>query len=72
MYIRSPRERLALNEKRDRVRLALEDVRRFAGARGAIFSLPRVGVQTAAAASTEWDVRAVPSQREVVKGECRR
>ncbi|CAM9264513.1 unnamed protein product, partial [Ectocarpus sp. 12 AP-2014] len=62
-----PAVRTALTERRERVRQALEDARRFAGARGAIFLLPRVGVETAAAASTEWDLRAVPSQREVVK-----
>ncbi|CAM9498108.1 unnamed protein product, partial [Ectocarpus fasciculatus] len=62
-----PASRTALAERRERVKQALEDARRFAGARGAIFLLPRVGVETAAAASTEWDLRAVPSQREVVK-----
>lgn len=64
-----PASRKALAERRERVRQALEDVRRFAGARGAIFLLPRVGVETTAVASTEWDLRAVPSQREVVKRE---
>ncbi|CBJ25838.1 tetratricopeptide repeat domain protein [Ectocarpus siliculosus] len=62
-----PAARTALAERRERVRQALEDARRFAGAQGAIFLLPRVGVETAAAASTEWDLRAVPSQGEVVK-----
>ncbi|CAM9536199.1 unnamed protein product, partial [Scytosiphon promiscuus] len=62
-----PVARNGLKERRERVRLALEDVRRFARARGAIFLLPRVGVETAAAASNEWDLRAIPSQREVVR-----
>lgn len=64
----SPQSRSALKERRERVRLAIEDVRRFAGARGANFLLPRIGVETTAAASAGWDVRTVPSQREVVKG----
>lgn len=66
-----PTARKTLKERRERVRLALEDVRRFARARGAIFLLPRVGVETAAAASGEWDLRAIPSQREVVRGALR-
>lgn len=64
-----PAVRKALKARRERVQLALEDVRRFARAHGAIFLLPRVGVETAAAASNEWDLRAIPSQREVTRGE---
>lgn len=30
--------------------------------------LPRVGVETGGAAAVEWDVRVVPSQRDVVRG----
>lgn len=64
-----PAMRLALKERREKVRQALEDVRRFEGARGAIFVLPRIGVETTAAAAAEWDVRVVPSQRDVIRGE---
>lgn len=63
-----PAMRSALKERREKVRRALEDLRRFAGPRGAIFLLPRVGVETLAAATTDWDVRVVPSQRDIIRG----
>lgn len=63
-----PAMRLALNERREKVRQALEDVRRLAGLRGAIFTLPRVAVETGMAAAVEWETRVVPSQRDVVRG----
>ncbi|CAN0006883.1 unnamed protein product, partial [Laminaria digitata] len=62
-----PAMRKELKEKRERVRRALEDVRRLAGSRGTIFLLPRIGIETGGAAATGWDLRAVPSQREVVR-----
>lgn len=63
-----PATRSALKERQEKVRRALEDIRRFTGTRGAIFVLPRVGVETGGAAAVEWDVRVVPSQRDVVRG----
>lgn len=66
-----PETRSALKERQEKVRRALEDVRRFAGTRGAIFVLPRVGVETGAAAAVGWDLQVVPSQRDVVRGAIR-
>lgn len=67
-----PATRQELRNRRTRILRALEEVRRCAGTRGAIFVLPRVGVDTKAAASAEWDLRIVPTQRGVVRGEQRR
>lgn len=63
-----PAMRKELKERRERVRRALEDIRRLAGSRGTIFVLPRVGIETGGAAAEGWDLRPVPSQREVIRG----
>lgn len=63
-----PAMRAELKERRERLRRALQDVRRLAGSRGTIFLLPRIGIETGGGAATGWDLRAVPSQREVVRG----
>lgn len=63
-----PAMRKELKEKRERVRRALEDIRRLAGSRGTIFLLPRIGIETGGTAAEGWDLRVVPSQHEVVRG----
>lgn len=63
-----PALKLALNERRERMKRLLEDVRRLAGPFGKMMVLPRVAVETRGAASTGWDVHMVPSQRGIVRG----
>lgn len=64
-----PGQRLALQKKQQKVRIALQDVRRIAAsARRAFFMLPRIEVETAGAASVEWEMPVVPSQHDVVRG----
>lgn len=63
-----PAMRLVLEERRERIQQALEDVRRFTGPRGAIFVLPRVGVQTGANATKGWGLGVVTLERDIVRG----
>jgi len=63
-----PALRLALNERREKIKRLLEDVRRLAGPFGKMMVLPRVAVETRGVATTGWDMHMVPSQRGIVRG----